>query len=301
MMLIPILDTKEHKIIIHNVNSNSITCDVLMTDKTGNKIYFTGWIWAPPFGYSEINLSNELIQDSNNSEIFLKLSQENNILLEEFLYFDFTKNKKTINLEGFEVTVFLNDLISCNIIKTNKFWEVDLFERFLPYLQDIKDIIDCGANLGSHSLMFHKYFPKSQIYSFEPSSTNYELLLSNTKKIDHIHTFKTALSSTRGTLRMEIPFSWNRGSTTVTVSKSGELVQSSLLDDFALENISFIKIDVEGHELELIKGSLNTIINNRPIIWLEDFTGDTKTFLETRLGYRTISFDEHSNYLLSSN
>lgn len=49
---------------------------------------------------------------------------------------------------------------------------------------------------------------------------------------------------------MEIPFSWNRGSTTVTVSKSGELVQSSLLDDFALENISFIKIDVEGHELD---------------------------------------------------
>jgi hypothetical protein len=98
---------------------------------------------------------------------------------------------------------------------------------------------------------------------------------------------------------MENPASWNRGST--AISESGELVQSSILDDFGFDNISFMKIDVEGHELELIRGSINTIVNHRPHIWIEDFTGQTKTFLEEKLGYTTLFAGDSSNYLLGSN
>lgn len=297
MILIPILDTKEHKIIISNPNPDDIVCDVFLFNSKKTINYFNIWVWIPSNGYIDIPVDQSLITSPD--QMLIQISKEGVIVLEDFLYCEDQKNKTNFVLDGHELTLYTNDIISAYIRSHNHFWELDVFEKFYPYLNNIVNIIDCGANIGNHSLMFNKYFPESQIYSFEPSSPNFELLLLNTKKINNIHSFKTALSSKRGTLHMENPAFWNKGTT--TISETGELVQSSLLDDFALENISFIKIDVEGHELELVKGSLNTIVNNRPIIWLEDFTGDTKTFLETRLGYRTISFDEHSNYLLSSN
>ena len=297
MILIPILDKKEHKIIISNPNPDVIVCDVLLFNSKKTINYFSRWVWIPPSGYIDIPVDQSLITSSD--QMLIQFSKEGVIILEDFLYCEDQKNKTNFVLDGHELTLYTNDIISAYIRSHNHFWELDVFEKFYPYLNNIVNIIDCGANIGNHSLMFNRYFPESQIYSFEPSSPNFELLSINTKKINNIHSFKTSLSSKRGTLHMKISQFWNKGTT--TISETGELVQSSLLDDFALENISFIKIDVEGHELELIRGSLNTIVNNRPIIWLEDFTGDTKTFLETRLGYRTISFHEHSNYLLSSN
>ena len=299
MILLTTIDYSTNKLIIYNTNTEPITSDITVYNSNKVDIFFSGWVWIPTNGNVEIVLDEKIFNNPNIDGIYIHISSMGNILLEETIYFEESKNKKTFNLESFDLTLHPNDLISEYIMKNNKFWELDLFMRFLPYLNNIENIVDCGANIGNHSLMFHKYFPKSSIYSFEPSSANYELLLTNTKKIENIHTFKTALSSKRGTLFMEIPESWNKGST--IISQSGEIVQSSLLDDFDFQNVSFMKIDVEGHELELIRGSINTIVNHRPYIWIEDFTGQTKTFLEEKLGYTTLSAGDSRNYLLGSN
>ena len=299
MILLTTIDYINHKLIINNINTQPITSDITVFNLNKIDLFYSGWIWIPTNGNVEINLNKEIFENTKIEGVFVSIVSEGNILLEEAIYFEEDKNKKTFRLESFDLTLHAGDLISEYIVKFNKFWESDLFFQFLPYLNNIKNIVDCGANIGNHSLMFHKYFPESNIYSFEPSSTNYELLLTNTKKIKNIHTFKTALSSKRGTLFMENPALWNRGST--AISESGELVQSSLLDDFGFDNISFMKIDVEGHELELIRGSINTIVNHRPHIWIEDFTGQTKTFLEEKLGYTTLFAGDSSNYLLGSN
>jgi FkbM family methyltransferase len=299
MILLTTIDYINHKLIINNINTQPITSDITVFNLNKIDLFYSGWIWIPTNGNVEINLNKEIFENTKIEGVFVSIVSEGNILLEEAIYFEEDKNKKTFRLESFDLTLHAGDLISEYIVKFNKFWESDLFFQFLPYLNNIKNIVDCGANIGNHSLMFHKYFPESNIYSFEPSSTNYELLLTNTKKIKNIHTFKTALSSKRGTLFMENPALWNRGST--AISESGELVQSSLLDDFGFDNISFMKIDVEGHEQELIRGSINTIVNHRPYIWIEDFTGQTKTFLEEKLGYTTLSAGDSSNYLLGSN
>ena len=53
------------------------------------------------------------------------------------------------------------------------------------------------------------------------------------------------------------------------------------LDSFNLDNISFIKIDVEGYELKLLKGAFNTIEKNKPVIFIEKKKNynDLKNFL----------------------
>lgn len=299
MILLTTIDFNNHKLIIYNINTQPITSDITVFNLNKIDLFYSGWIWIPTNGNVEINLNKEIFENPKIEGVFVSIFSGVNILLEEVIYFEEDKNKKTFRLESFDLTLHSNDLISEYIIKFNKFWESDLFLQFLPYLNNIRNIVDCGANIGNHSLMFHKYFPESNIYSFEPSSANYELLLTNTKKIKNIHTFKTALSSKRGTLFMENPSLFNRGST--AISENGELVQSSLLDDFSFDNISFMKIDVEGHEQELIRGSINTIVNHRPYIWIEDFTGQTITFLEEKLGYTTLSTADSGNYLLGSN
>ena len=71
------------------------------------------------------------------------------------------------------------------------------------------------------------------------------------------------------------------------------------LDDLKLDNkVSFIKIDIEGHELSALEGMLNILITDKPKIWIEDLTPNKNAinFLES-LGYRVIdkALDKNAN------
>ena len=65
-----------------------------------------------------------------------------------------------------------------------------------------------------------------------------------------------------------------------------------------IQNISFIKIDIEGHELSAIEGSIKTIIKNKPVIWIEDFTEKTVNYLINNLNYKIQVKGTYKNYLL---
>jgi len=46
-------------------------------------------------------------------------------------------------------------------------------------------------------------------------------------------------------------------------------VETVTLDSLALRNVTFIKIDVEGHELEVLRGATETLRANRPVMMIE--------------------------------
>jgi hypothetical protein len=46
-------------------------------------------------------------------------------------------------------------------------------------------------------------------------------------------------------------------------------VQLKTLDSFGIENVSFVKIDTEGHELEVLRGAVQTMSSNRPVAIIE--------------------------------
>ena len=76
------------------------------------------------------------------------------------------------------------------------------------------------------------------------------------------------------------------------------------LDVFNLDNVKFIKIDVESHELFVFKGGFETIKKNKPAIWIEDFKYESDRensgtqFLINELGYYIADDDIDNNYLL---
>lgn len=133
--------------------------------------------------------------------------------------------------------------------------------------------IDVGANVGLHSLRFSQKF--KNVISFEPSIINFECLTENTKNYNNIKTFNSALGREQGQLELRLPSNSNNyGAFSFKdfAKSKEELIKEVVpvveLDQFMLAP-SFIKIDTQGYEVEVIEGGIETIKKHRPVILAE--------------------------------
>ena len=142
------------------------------------------------------------------------------------------------------------------------------FPSFAQYIKD-KVFLDIGAYFGDTSLMFTQYNP-SVIYAYEPESQNYNLLKSTIEKNkieNKVIPVKKGLGDKKGNFYIS-----NSGSASTlnenlqTNSNSESIEISTLDDDFENIQIGLIKMDVEGFEYNVIKGGLNIIKKNNPIM-----------------------------------
>ena len=70
------------------------------------------------------------------------------------------------------------------------------------------------------------------------------------------------------------------------------------LDDLSINPVSFIKIDVEGHELSSFEGMKLLLKKDKPLIWLEDNKGIAVPYLQS-LGYKILEEAKLTNdYLM---
>lgn len=180
-----------------------------------------------------------------------------------------------------QMAVFSSDHISHDI-NLDGLYEKDYLITFISWLKAFKSntfngaVVDAGANIGNHSIFFSKYFNK--VYSFEPNPTTYKLLKINSKISNNIIVKKIGLSN-REAVSYLLENKTNLGGAKLIKEKSKNTIDIHLrtLDhelNFIKEKIQLIKIDVEGHEFEVIKGSKSTILKNRPIIIFEQQLDD---------------------------
>lgn len=145
--------------------------------------------------------------------------------------------------------------------------------------KDPKIIFDVGANVGDYAKTLRTKFPGAEIYCFEPGPETFNRLVANTKELD-IHYNNVAVGSSNGTLTL-FRGSADGDGAMVTAYKDtlsylltfagepNESITCSMisLDDFCnnkkIQEIDFLKIDVEGHELEVIRGAATMIGENR--------------------------------------
>lgn len=147
---------------------------------------------------------------------------------------------------------------------------------------DIQTIFDVGANIGQTALHFTKHFPKANIHSFEPVSSTFKKLVSNTKDNARIKCHQLALSNIKEQISISV-FDDNEHSELNSLknnlqSKTGntkmETINTDTLNHFVEENkidsIDLLKIDTEGYEMPVLNGSMNALQNNRvKLIYLE--------------------------------
>ena len=166
--------------------------------------------------------------------------------------------------------------------------------------------LDIGANIGNHSVFFANFF--SNIYSFEPYPDSYYLLKFNSKNFSNIKTFNFGASDVDENQYMYIASDTTMSRNTlfsdrVEPKKIEQIhpkkikVELKNLDNLLKENkvkkISFIKIDIEGYEYKALIGLKNTIINDSPIIVLEQWTD---AFDEIKKTTKSIDFLKKNHY-----
>lgn len=179
------------------------------------------------------------------------------------------------------VTFFEHDAFIGYWVRKGVIWEEYLTKIFSKYARPGTTVVDAGAFIGLHSLFLAKEC-KCTVYAFEPQPIVFGLLNQNVSQnslAEVIFPTCTMLSNKAGIAKMAVPKSYNTwtnpgglGIVDDTFSNPDLRVISvpkTTLDSFSLENVSLMKVDVEGHEMEVLAGSYDLIWSNRPVLVVE--------------------------------
>jgi FkbM family methyltransferase len=140
-----------------------------------------------------------------------------------------------------------------------------LLRRYLPDWSP-KLILDVGANVGQSAKAFAGAFPEARIHSFEPSPDSFVQLVLATSALANVETHCLALGRVDETLGLtQVRAStMNRlvrkgkdlpeGAVMVPVRAGAEVMRA-----LQVEHVDFLKIDTEGHDLEVLHGFLPMI------------------------------------------
>ena len=176
-----------------------------------------------------------------------------------------------------QVVIFAFDFIGHQINLKGFYERQELLTTF-KYLKEQHLInglaADIGANIGNHSLFFRNYYP--QVFSFEPNPRTYKVLSLNAELSQDITCFNIGLSDSKRTAFLNV----NAGNVGGSHLSSDATYRASTQQEIkldTLDNISdsfggrlgLLKIDVEGHELAVLKGGTALLKRDKPIVLFE--------------------------------
>jgi len=140
----------------------------------------------------------------------------------------------------------------------------------LSFLSDRSVVYDVGANIGYHTTAFATR--AQRVYAFEPHPGNYALLEKNTEDFDNVFLGQYVVSNARSTCYIsdyDPAQVSNFGAVRVVDDNVGIPVNAIDLDTAGLMLPDFIKIDAEGHELQVLQGCKQIIQEHCPVIYYE--------------------------------
>ena len=211
------------------------------------------------------------------------------------------RSTRIISIKNTPMVIFdAPECISDDIVKYNNFWEFELFNKWKHYFPKEGLMLDIGANIGSHCVQFKHHFPNLEIYAFEPFKENFDVLIQNTKQYKDVKCFNVGVGSRTSIVHFNDGHAQNSGVVHIVNNSNNPNIVLSL-DDLTLPKVSFIKIDVEGHELSCMQGMTRLLLDQKPLIWLEENNiGDYRVipYLE-KLGYKMLDQQkETKDYLM---
>ncbi len=204
-----------------------------------------------------------------------------------------------------------------------EFWLKTISNRYRDELKNTA-FMDIGANIGYYSVLLSKLF--SKIYAFEPVSSTVNILkknivLSGSANISHLN---YALSDNAGNEQINLYDNSGQNSLVRRKDVDGQYIQCSGIQSVELVSLDGIskkmnflkpglmKIDVEGFEINVLKGAKNTIEDAKPIIIFEFSSNTSKDasytkedilhleFLRSNYSFLGLSEDYKDNILHTS-
>ncbi|WP_374631626.1 FkbM family methyltransferase [Ferrovibrio sp.] len=158
----------------------------------------------------------------------------------------------------------------------------------VPWLADPRRAaLDVGANKGVWTHVLGRHCP--QVFAFEPNPKSFRVL--QRCKPAHAKAFQIAASDADGEAEFRIPIGrkgYSNQGGSLNAAKVGDAygslkIQAKRLDSMDLPPVGFIKIDVEGHEAEVLSGARALIARDRPVLVIEMEEKHTRRPIETML------------------
>jgi len=150
-----------------------------------------------------------------------------------------------------------------------------------PHLLQDGDVLDVGANVGYTATVLCSFLKKGQkVHAFEPDRKNYRDLIQTIDRFQmssRIEAIPAAVGSTEGEILLWLNRDHPADHRVLNESLKASLAEKGLNPDFekvpmitidqyckskGIDRVSFLKVDVQGFELEVLKGALETIDQN---------------------------------------
>ena len=136
-------------------------------------------------------------------------------------------------------------------------------------------VVDVGAHKGLYSIPLYKI--GCTVYSFEPNAFCAALLEGWAARKDRARVFRVGLSDESGAAELSIPVDQagrqHIASASVCKGFEGQCITEEItlrrLDEYELDDLAFLKIDVEGLEDKVIRGAINTVRKYLPVMLIE--------------------------------
>ncbi len=214
------------------------------------------------------------------------------------------KNKFLVNFKNEGNTIIELPVLSIYEVLTNKGIYVEKNFRYMSrpnsevlfrkivyelynskYIDNNKSIIDIGSWIGDNSLVWSKYLTEeAHVFAIDPSFTNlqYGKKLSELNCSNNIKWVEAVCSDKLG---QKLGFDYSLDHATFKKTTSKNYLISSTLDEIIKSSgdkkIGFIHIDVEGFEYSVIKGAINIINKNNPVISFEQHISSERVSIIT--------------------
>lgn len=170
----------------------------------------------------------------------------------------------------------------------------------LNYCDSFNVAIQAGGACGTWPIKLSKYF--KEVYTFEPHPENFLCLKRNieARLIQNITYRQAGLSDVNGFCDIKVHESEiNNSGAYYTMPNLKFGIEQLTLDNYKDLKISFIQLDVEGREYQVLKGAEQILINQSPIIMIEEkalphdketghIVGKSQKYLES-LGYKLVT------------
>ena len=211
-------------------------------------------------------------------------------------------NQESISLGGFNDLIKMrdgwmvynkNDKYIGKSIKEYGEWsqgEIDLCKKILT---PTDFVIEVGSNIGSHTLALAKTVNKGVVFAFEPQNVIFQNLCANLSinSITNCLCFNSALSDQKNeelyypNLNYSVKDNFGGLSLSSQKSENSLRVNVDTLDNnFSnLQNLKLLKTDVEGMEVNVLKGGFDLIKRTKPFLYLENdphYIGKSKELIE---------------------
>ena len=122
----------------------------------------------------------------------------------------------------------------------------------------IRLIFDVGANKGQSAQLLRDWYPEATIHCFEPVTSTFQLLRGTVNGWPNLHLHQCALGAEHARASV-VRHDYDEQSQVVTGGLDGELVEVDTVDGvcrrLGVERIDYLKIDTEGHDLQVLKGA----------------------------------------------